>query len=102
MIVRSAMLLAITLVPATACAGQKAEFLGQGTYATAPGCTQLKALADGGDRNISTVPETLSQDGFEGWEHGCTFVSINETQSATQWQADVSCVEGENQWNENQ
>lgn len=98
--VRFAILLAIAILPVAAHAGQKAAFLGHGTYGTETGCAQLKALADGGDRNISTVPETLSQDGFEGWEHHCTFASIEETQTGKQWQAGVSCLEGENQWNE--
>ena len=36
-----------------------AAFLGSATYATSEGCEKLKALGAGGDRNISTVPETL-------------------------------------------
>lgn len=100
MSVRFAILFAVSIVPAGVLAGQQAAFLGQGTFATESGCAQLKALSEGGDRNISTVPETLSQNGFEGWEHSCSFQSIQETEKAEQWQADVTCIEGENQWNE--
>lgn len=81
-----------------ALAEQAAAFLGSGTYATAEGCDKLKALAAGGDRNISTVPETLTAKGFDGWEHSCTFTSVAETAPGKSWKVVASCEEGESEW----
>jgi hypothetical protein len=79
-----------------------ADFLGAATYATADGCSKLKALAAGGDRNISTVPETLTAKGYHGWEHDCAFKSVSQTQSGASWKVVISCEEGENTWDETQ
>lgn len=95
-------MLAVILVAAPAMAQQKADFLGAQTYATAEGCEKLKALAAGGDRNISTVPETLTAQGFEGWEHSCTVKSVQEVKTGTAWKVVTGCSEGESQWDDTQ
>ncbi len=72
----------------------KGTFIGEGVYATADGCKKLAALKAGADRNVGTVPETLSEDGFEGWEGACTFSSITETVKGKTWKARMWCGEG--------
>lgn len=72
----------------------KASFVGPGTYATKEGCAKLEALAKGADRNAGTVPETLTEDGFKGWEGACTFVSFTETVPGKKWKAAMDCHEG--------
>jgi hypothetical protein len=72
----------------------QATFMGKGTYSTAEGCKKLAALLAGGDRNISTVPETLTANGFEGWEGSCTFTSFTEIQKGKRWKALMHCVDG--------
>lgn len=72
----------------------KADFIGPGTYATAEGCNKLAALAAGAERNVGTVPETLTVDGFEGWEGSCTFRSVTEVTKGTKWTASMDCNEG--------
>lgn len=71
-----------------------ATFIGPGTYATEGGCTKLAAIAAGGDRNAGTVPETLTQDGFMGWEGSCTFTSFTEIEKDKKWKALMHCTEG--------
>jgi len=100
---RQFLALALTLTaPAFVQAQETAAFLGAQTYATAEGCEKLKALAAGGDRNISTVPETLSAKGFDGWEHSCTFKSVAEAEAGKSWKVVSSCEEGESQWDDTQ
>lgn len=82
-------------------AAVKATFLGDGTYATADGCKKLKALVNGSERNISTVPETLTSDGFESWEGGCTFTSIKEVDRDKKWAVEMHCSEGPEEGPEN-
>lgn len=82
-------------VAGAAAAGEvKGTFVGDGIYATADGCMKLAALASGGDRNVETVPETLTVNGFEGWEGGCTFASITEIEKGRKWKARLHCVDG--------
>ena len=85
-----------------ALADETAAFLGSATYATSEGCDKLKALAAGGNRNISTVPETLTSKGYDGWEHGCTFKSVAEAEAGKSWKVITSCEEGESQWEDSQ
>lgn len=92
-------LLAALAVPAFAA---DADFLGAGTYATADGCNKLKALSEGGDRNISTVPETLTAKGYHGWEHDCSFKTVTAVEGGTSWKVVIACEEGENAWDETQ
>ncbi len=77
-----------------AIAQMKGNFIGPGTYATAEGCKKVAALAAGAERNVGTVPETLTQDGFEGWEGSCTFRSITEVEKGKTWKAAMDCQEG--------
>lgn len=71
----------------------KAGFI-SGTYATAEGCKKLDAIAKGGPKNVGTVPETLTAEGFDGWEGGCSFTSIKETEKGKAWVAQMACAEG--------
>lgn len=86
--------LSVCLLAAPARAEVKATFVGPGTYATAGGCAKLEAIAKGGEKNAGTVPETLDQDGFHGWEGACTFHSITETVQGKAWKANLKCFEG--------
>lgn len=72
----------------------KGTFVGAGIYATAEGCQKLAALAKGGDQNAGTVPELLTEDGFEGWEGSCTFTSVAEVEAGKKWKAEMQCAEG--------
>lgn len=77
---------------APALAGKKANFI-NGTFATADGCKKLDALAAGAARNVGTVPETLTADGFQSWEGGCTFTSIKQKVKGRKWVARMACGE---------
>ena len=70
------------------------DFVGADTYSTAEGCKKFAALAAGAERNISSVPETLTRNGYEGWEGGCTFKSIVELEPGKKWKAEMQCAEG--------
>jgi hypothetical protein len=74
-------------------AAVKGTFVGPGTYATEEGCKKLAALAAGGDKNVGTVPETLTEDGFETWEGACTFTSFTEKDKGRSWTARMACAE---------
>lgn len=78
-------------------ADMESMFIGEGTYASEEGCRKLAALAAGGDRNLGTVPETLTAEGFEGWEHRCTFTSISEKIEGRSWVAKMTCTEGDSE-----
>lgn len=84
----------LTALGVPAFADVKGAFVGPGTYATKEGCEKLKALAAGADRNADTVPETLTENGFEGWEGACTFRSITEAEPGKKWTASMDCHEG--------
>lgn len=75
-------------------AAVKGAFIGAGTYATAEGCKKLAVIAEGGDQNVGTVPETLTEDGFDSWEGSCAFVSVSEVEPGKKWKAQMQCVEG--------
>ncbi len=77
-----------------ATAQMKGNFIGSGTYATVEGCKKVAALVAGAVRNVETVPETLTQDGFAGWEGSCTFRSITEFEKGKKWKAAMDCQEG--------
>ena len=68
---------------ASAEAGASAYFLGTSVYATDEGCVKLKALAAGEPKNVGTVPETLTSQGFKSWEGGCAF-GVNPGAQAAQ------------------
>lgn len=97
---RWAMLASLSLAPVAPALAASADFLSASTYATTDGCEKLKALAAGGDRNIATVPETLTSKGYSGWEHDCSFKSVSETEAGKSWKTVLSCAEGENEWEE--
>jgi hypothetical protein len=87
--------LGLCLFAAPALAGEvKGTFIGPGVYATPEGCAKWKAVEAGGDRNVETVPDVLSQDGFSGWEGACTFRSIIEMEPGKMWKASMDCHEG--------
>lgn len=98
----SALVASASLVLVAPALAASAEFLGSSTFVTADGCNKLKALAAGGDRNISTVPETLTSQGYQGWEHGCGFKSVSEMEAGKSWKIVLSCEESENEWEEAQ
>ncbi|MEQ1718075.1 MAG: hypothetical protein ABL907_19210 [Hyphomicrobium sp.] len=85
-------LIAMFATPASA--EMMGDFVGPGTYATAEGCKKLAAIAAGTPRNVATVPETLTIEGFAGWEGGCTFHSITEVVKGKKWTANLKCFEG--------
>jgi hypothetical protein len=72
----------------------KGAFIGPGTYATAEGCKKLAALKAGTERNVGTVPETLGEKGFEGWEGACSFTAIKEVEPGRVWKVRMWCGEG--------
>ena len=71
----------------------KGAFVGPGTYATKEGCEKLAKIAAGGEKNVGTVPETLTMDGFASWEGACTFSSITENKKGKVWQVKMQCAE---------
>ena len=81
---------AVLAVPAWA--EEKAAFI-KGTYAMEGRCAAWAAIEKGGDKNVETVPETLTAEGFSMWEGGCSFVSIKETVKDRQWVAKMDCAE---------
>lgn len=91
---RFAAVVLATLAAAPAAAEVSGTFIGPGTYATAEGCKKLSVIAAGGDSNVGTVPETLTQDGFMGWEGSCTFTSFTEIEKDKKWKALMHCAEG--------
>jgi len=86
--------LGLLALAAHAQAEVKGTFIGEGTYATAEGCNKLAAILAGGEKNVGTVPETLDQDGFHGWEGDCTFHSFTEKSKGKVWTANMKCFEG--------
>jgi len=79
---------------APASAEVKGDFVGPGVYALPGRCDKVEALAKGGPKNVETVPETLTANGFEGWEGACTFRSITEIEPGKKWKASKDCHEG--------
>lgn len=94
--------LGITLVAAAiaasigataALARERAGFI-RGSFATADGCRKLEAIANGGPRNVATVPDVLTADGFKGWEGACEFTKVFEHEPGQSWVALMLCSEG--------
>lgn len=86
--------LVAALLGTPARADVKGTFVGPGVYAMPGRCEKLDAIAKGGPRNVETVPETLTMDGFEGWEGACSFRSITEIETGKKWKASMDCHEG--------
>lgn len=87
------------IAPIAASAETKAEFI-KGTWATRNGCEQQKAIDAGGDRNVGTVPELLSDQGFNSWEGGCAFTSVTEKKPGKLYEAQLACSDGLDEWQE--
>ncbi len=79
--------------PLVAFAKEKASFI-KGTYATQEGCKMLGKLAAGTPRALTTVPDTLDEDGFHSWEGSCEFTKVFEHQPGAIWTGLMYCVEG--------
>jgi hypothetical protein len=97
--VRWPALLIGVLVAAPAAAGETASFI-TGTYAMEGRCAAWAAIEAGGPRNVETVPETLTADGFSSWEGGCSFVSVKEVEESRRWVATMECGEEVEEWTE--
>jgi hypothetical protein len=90
-----AVTVSLSLAASASAAEVKAKFLGDGTYAMKDGgCEKLNRIAAGGPKNVETTPETLTADGFSGWEGGCSFLSIKEVKKGVKWVVRMSCSEG--------
>ena len=70
-----AVALALPALPGGALAKDRAIFI-EGTYASKEGCQKLAAIEAGTPRNVETVPEVLTADGFKGWEGACEFTKV--------------------------
>ena len=64
-----------------------------GTYATKEGCAKLAKLAAGKPRNVETVPETLTKDGFQSWEGSCEFTQVLEHEPGKVYIGIMYCVD---------
>ncbi|MDX2307269.1 MAG: hypothetical protein NW216_03420 [Hyphomicrobium sp.] len=98
-ILLAALALVAAVHPSATRAAETADFI-SGTYVIEGRCPALAALQAGGDRNVSTVPETLTRDGFQSWEGGCTFDDVNEISPGRLWRARMDCHEGPEEWEE--
>lgn len=94
----SAAILLAQAAPATA-GGTTGDFIA-GTYVIEGRCDKLAALKAGGPRNVTTVPETLTSEGFESWEGGCEFTSIKEKVKGRVYEAEMSCTDAAEEWTE--
>src|SRR5690242_9159019 len=82
--------------PAIAADKVKANFI-KGVWATADGCKMHAAIEAGGPKNVETTPELLTEDGYQGWEGGCSFASVKENGSG-KWTVETACTEGAEEW----
>lgn len=85
--------LALAVLPVGAVAKEKASFI-EGTYASEAGCQKLAAIDAGGPRNVETVPQVLTAEGFKSWEGGCEFTKIFEHDPGWSWLGLMVCTEG--------
>lgn len=69
-----------------------ADFIA-GTYVIEGRCEKLAKIQAGGDKNVETVPETLTSNGFESWEGSCGFKSVKEKEKGRVWVAQMECFE---------
>ncbi len=77
----------------------KATFI-TGTWALKDGCEKQKLIDAGGNKNVGTVPELLSDQGFDSWEGGCAFVSIAEKMPGKLYVAKMACSDSAEEWDE--
>lgn len=85
--------LAVGFLPTAVLAKEQATFI-EGTFATEAGCAKLEALGKGTPRNVETVPDVLTKDGFQGWEGSCEFTRIDIHEPGKVWIGLMYCVEG--------
>lgn len=85
--------LVLALLPVGALAKDRASFI-DGTYASGEGCKKLAALEAGTPRNVETVPEVLTADGFKSWEGACEFTKVFEHDPGKVWVGLMVCSEG--------
>jgi hypothetical protein len=84
---------------AASAAGTAAGFI-DGVYAREGQCEKWAAVEAGGPRNIETVTETLSAEGFRSWEGNCDFETITEKEKGKVYEAKMQCIEGPEEWTE--
>lgn len=84
---------AMLLAAGPAAAKVKARFIA-GQFATEEGCAKLKAIDAGKPRNVETVPDVLTEDGFQGWEGNCEFTQVFEHEPGRVWVGLMVCSEG--------
>ena len=91
---RWAMIAPLSLICGVAAHGAevKADFI-KGTYVIEGRCEKLAKINAGGPKNAGTVPETLTSDGFQGWESGCSFKWIKQKKKGQVWVARMACAE---------
>jgi hypothetical protein len=96
----SAILLAVTCAASPANSeGVRADFI-VGTFAKPGLCEKVAAIEAGGPKNVSTVTETLTAEGFRTWEGGCDFVTVTEAEKGKVYEASMRCSEGAQEWTE--
>jgi hypothetical protein len=77
----------------------RADFI-SGVFAKEGLCKKVEAIEAGGPKNIDTVTETLTPDGFRSWEGNCDFVTITEKEKGRSYEAKMQCIEGPEEWTE--
>lgn len=88
-----AVALALAALPGGALAKDRAIFI-EGTFASEEGCKKLAAIEAGTPRNVETVPEVLTADGFKGWEGACEFTKVFEHEPGRMWLGFMVCSQG--------
>lgn len=84
---------------AASAASTPAGFI-DGVYAREGQCEKWQAIEAGGPRNIETVTETLTSEGFRSWEGNCDFETITEKEKGKVYEAKMQCIEGAAEWTE--
>lgn len=90
--------LSVMAAPASADSA-RADFI-EGVFAKPGLCEKVAAVDAGGPKNVDTVTETFSADGFRSWEGSCDFVSITEKEKGRSYEAQMKCIEGPEEWTE--
>lgn len=93
---RRALLVSVAVMTAIvpARADLTADFLGEGVFGLKSDCAKLAKLAAGGPRNIQTVPETLTRNGYRSWEGACSITRIAPHRSLARYTVELKCSEG--------
>ncbi len=77
----------------------RADFIA-GVFAKEGLCKKVEAIEAGGPKNIDTVTETLTAEGFRSWEGNCNFETITEKEKGRSYEAKMKCIEGPEEWTE--